>query len=186
MEGLRVDALTLDAHKMQGPKGVGLLALRRGVPCGAVTLGGGQERGLRPTTESLDLVVGFVEALKIAHEGREKRTLVAIKNRDFFLAELEKAIPDAVINGSLEKRIPNNINISLPNLSDPEFAVLKLDRAGIACSTKSSCLKGEENSYVVATLGGPSWRAKNTLRLSLDPDASTSDVRRILSAIRAL
>lgn len=186
LEGLRVDALTLDAHKMQGPKGVGLLAVRHGIPFAPVMQGGGQERGKRPTTESLELVVGFVEALKLAHEGREARAARALSARTALLALLEKALPGFVINGSIEKRIPNNVNVSVPNLSDAEFAVIKLDALGVACSTKSSCLKGEESSYVVRALGGPEWRAINTLRLSFSPDISAADIRRIALALKTL
>lgn len=186
LEGLRVDALTLDAHKMQGPKGVGLLAVRHGIPFAPVMRGGGQERGKRPTTESLELVVGFVEALKLAHEGREARVARALSARATLLALLEKALPGFMINGSIEKRIPNNVNVSIPSLGDAEFAVIKLDALGVACSTKSSCLKGEGSSYVVKALGGPEWRAANTLRLSFSPDISTADIRRIALALKTL
>jgi cysteine desulfurase len=186
LEGLRVDALTLDAHKMQGPKGVGLLAVRHGIPFAPVMHGGGQERGKRPTTESLELVVGFVEALKLASEGREARVARALSARTALLALLEKALPGFMINGSIEKRIPNNLNISIPSLGDAEFAVIKLDALGVACSTKSSCLKGEELSYVVKALGGPEWRATKTLRLSFSPDISAADIRRIALALKTL
>jgi cysteine desulfurase len=186
LEGLRVDALTLDAHKMQGPKGVGLLAVRHGIPFAPVMHGGGQERGKRPTTESLELVVGFVEALKLAHEGREARVAQALSARTALMTLLEKALPGFMINGSIEKRISNNVNISIPNLGDAEFAVIKLDALGVACSTKSSCLKGEESSYVVKALGGPEWRAANTLRLSFSPDISTADLRRLAQALKTL
>ncbi len=186
LEGLRVDALTLDAHKMCGPKGIGALVLRHGVPCEPLMRGGGQERGMRPTTESVELVVGFAEALRLAQEGRERRGARALSARTKLVAELERQVPGLVVNGSLDRRLPNNLNISLPNLSDPEFAVIRLDARGIACSTKSSCLKGEESSYVVASLGGPSWRARNTLRFSIDPDITSSQIKRISDAIKSL
>jgi cysteine desulfurase len=186
LEGLRVDALTLDAHKMQGPKGVGLLVLKRGVPCDPLMIGGGQERGMRPTTESVELATGLAEALTIAHEGREERCASALRARDAFVTAFTRDFPEGLINGSLERRLPNNINISIPDLGDAEFAVIKLDQEGIACSTKSSCLKGEETSYVVSALGGPAWRAHNTLRFSFDPYTSVSDVEKIVSALRLL
>ena len=141
---------------------------------------------MRPTTESVELAAGFTEALRIAHEGREVRVRQASSIRDVFVAALGKAFTDIMLNGSFEKRLPNNVNLSLSGLSDPEFAVLKLDHAGIACSTKSSCLKGEESSYVVSALGGPDWRARNTLRFSLAPDATLSDIHKIISALKEL
>lgn len=185
LEGLRVDALTLDAHKMCGPKGIGALALRRGVPCEPLMRGGGQERGMRSSTESVELVTGFAEALKLAQEGRESRSAKALAARAKLAVELERQIPGMIINGSLDRRLPNNLNISVPNLPDPEFAVIRLDARGIACSTKSSCLKGEESSYVVAVLGGPAWRSRNTLRFSLDPDISSSQIGRIVNAVKS-
>ena len=186
LEGLRADTLTLDAHKMQGPKGVGALVVRRHVLWEPLMIGGGQERGKRPTTESVELVAGFAEALKIAQKGREKRCEGAKKIQAYFLERVAKEIPGAVLNGSIEKRLPNNVNVSLPNLSDPELAVLFLDKEGIASSTKSSCLKGEEESYVVRSLGGEKFRAKNTLRFSLAPNATRRDVDAIMEALKKL
>lgn len=192
LEGLRADAITLDAHKMQGPKGIGALVVRRHVAWEPLMIGGGQERNKRPTTESLELITGFSEALSIAHGEekveRKKRVEKVEKVRDYFFSKIETAFPEAIINGSRDKRLPNNINISLPNITDPEFAVLFLDKEGIACSTKSSCLKGEEQSYVVAALAeaskAPLWQAKNTLRFTLAPDATRPDVDTITEALK--
>jgi cysteine desulfurase len=187
MEGLRADAITLDAHKMQGPKGVGALVVRRHVSFEPLMVGGGQERGMRPTTESVELVAGISEALSIAQEGRGPRAARAAAIRDYFFDLLSREIPDAIINGSLDRRLPNNVNISLPNITDPEFAVLTLDKMGIACSTKSSCLKGEEDSYVIKAMAAkPAWRSRNTLRFSLAPNATQSDVHIIVGALKKL
>jgi cysteine desulfurase len=186
IEGLRADAMTLDAHKMQGPKGVGALVVRHNVPFEPLMAGGGQERGKRPTTESLDLVTGFSEALSIAQEGREKRLSRSLSVQKYFIDFISRELPEAALNGSFEKRLPNNVNISIPGLSDPEFAVIELDKEGVACSTKSSCIKGEEASYVVSALGGEPWRARNTLRFTLAPNASLSDVRTIVKALKKL
>ncbi len=186
MEGLRADAMTLDAHKMQGPRGIGALVARRHVNWEPLMVGGGQEKGMRPTTESHVAIAGFAKALCIAQEGRESRALLAAEVRDSFFKLIEKELPSAVINGSLEKRLPNNVNISIPHISDAEFAVLFLDKHGIACSTKSSCLKGEEESYAVKALGGEPWRAKKTLRFTLAPDARLRDVLRITEVLKKL
>lgn len=148
--------------------------------------GGGQERGMRPTTESLELCAGFSKALELAQNGREPRAKRAAAIRDHFFKEVESRLPQAVINGSRDKRLPNNVNISLPDISDPEYAVLWLDKEGIAASTRSSCLKGEERSRVVAALGGDPWRSRNTLRFSLAPDASAADVDIIVGALKSL
>lgn len=191
LEGMRADAATFDAHKMQGPKGVGALVVRRHVAWEPLMAGGGQERGRRPTTESLPLVAGFAEALSLAVEGREARVKTAMAARDALFEQILSTLPGSVANGAWSKgtddRLPNNVNVSIPGLSgaayDAEYAVLFLDKEGISCSTKSSCLKGEEESYVVASLGGDSWRARSTLRLSLAPNASLRDVSTIVGAL---
>ncbi|HEY4500221.1 MAG TPA: aminotransferase class V-fold PLP-dependent enzyme, partial [Candidatus Paceibacterota bacterium] len=202
MEGLRADAMTLDAHKMQGPKGVGALVVRRHVNFEPLMAGGGQERGQRPTTESLELITGFAVAFEIAQREREEKSGKARKVQKYFFAELAKKLPQAIINGSLEKRLPNNVNISLPNISDPEMAILMLDKAGIACSTKSSCLKGEENSYVVAALisrgagqwsndaetfdDAEKWRARNTLRFTFSAETNRAEIDTIIASLKML
>lgn len=186
IEGVRADAMTLDAHKMQGPKGVGALIARHHVPFEPLMVGGGQERNKRPTTESVRLISGFAAALEIAQKERNEKSRRAEKVRDYFFKLIDTELPQAVVNGSRDKRLPNNVNISLPNLSDPELAVLKLDKEGIACSTKSSCLKGEEDSYVVKPLGGEAWRAKNTLRFTFAPDTTLKDMMRIIAVLRGL
>ncbi|MDO8579769.1 MAG: cysteine desulfurase family protein [bacterium] len=212
LEGLRADAMTLDAHKMQGPKGVGALVVRRHVNFEPLMVGGGQEHNKRPTTESLELITGFTVALEIAQREREEKSKKAKKIQKYFFAELEKKLPQAITNGSLEKRLPNNVNISLPNISDPEMAVLMLDKAGIACSTKSSCLKGEENSYVVeamisgdlnrtdgevfgvegksdeggASNGAEKWRARNTLRFTFSAKTNHAEIDTIITSLKML
>jgi len=191
MEGLRADAMTLDGHKMQGPKGVGALALRNGIEITPLLLGGGQEHGQRGTTESIELIAGFTKALQLAQKSREERSSQAIIMRNRFISLIKKHIPDALINGSVERRLANNINISIPHLSDPEFAVIELDQKGIACSTKSSCLKGEESSYVVESILGESgesesWRARNTLRFTIDPDITDIEIGSIINALKTL
>lgn len=186
IEGLRADAMTLDAHKMQGPKGVGALVVRDHVSWEPLMIGGGQERDKRPTTESLELITGFTKALELAQKERKEKTEKTKKIQKYFFEKLAAELPQAMINGSLEKRLANNVNISLSYISDPEMTVLQLDKAGIACSTKSSCLKGEENSYVVASLGGDSWRAKNTLRFTFSPDISKKDIDVIILSLKML
>lgn len=185
LEGLRVDAMTLDGHKMEGPRGVGALVARSHVSWESLMEGGGQERGKRPTTESVALIAGFTEALSRAVQGREVRVKKVTGVRDALIHSVE-AMDGVIINGSLSRRLPNNVNISVPNLSDAELAVLVFDKAGIACSTKSSCLKGEAESYVVKSLGGDSRRARTTLRFSFGPHSRLSHVRKIISVLARL
>ncbi len=181
---LGVDLMTLDGHKMYGPKGAGALYVRRGAPLSPVLFGGGQERGLRSTTENIPGAVGFAEALRLASESRRSESVRLAALRDYFFAELSKRVKmPVIINGDLKERLPNNINISIPGL-DAEFAVLKLDAAGIACSAKSSCLGSEGYSYVVRALGGGRIRAASALRFTLGCATAKSDIDRLLSAFR--
>lgn len=185
LEGLRVDAMTLDGHKMEGPRGVGALVARSHVSWEPLMKGGGQEQDMRPTTESVALIAGFTEALSRAVRGREARVKKVSLVRDALVQSVE-GMDGVIVNGSLSRRLPNNVNISMLNLSDAELAVLVFDKAGIACSTKSSCLKGETESYVVKSLGGDPRRARTTLRFSFGPHSRLSHVRKIISVLARL
>ncbi len=183
-ENLGVDLLTFDGHKMYGPKGVGVLYVRRGTNISPIFLGGGQEFGLRSTTENLALIAGFSHAFKIAHDLRDKESKRLVALRDYFIAKLlaldEKRI---FLNGDPKKRLPNNVNVSILGI-DPEFTVLKLDAVGIYCSTKSSCLKDEKESYVVKSATGNSERASTTLRFTMGRETSKKDLDFVISHLK--
>lgn len=179
VNALGVDLLTLDGHKIYGPKGVGCLYVRRGVRLAPTIFGGGQERGIRATTENVPALVGFAEAIKIAAAERAKESACLRVLRDYLYTSVlqNTAIRKVIINGSMEEgeRLPNNLNISLPGI-DTEMLTLQLDAAGIACSTKSSCLKDEKISYVAAALGGPKAHASSTLRFTLGRATTKKDI----------
>lgn len=178
VNALGVDFLSLDAHKIYGPKGVGALYVRRNTPLIPQLLGGGQERGMRATTENIPGIVGFAEALRHATAEREKESARLAVLRNLLYSEVLKNIRiKCEVNGSMEagERLPNNLNISLPGV-DTEFLTLQLDAAGIAVSTKSSCLKDEKESYVVAALGGGGKRARSTLRFTLGRHTTKADI----------
>lgn len=182
LEGLRVDAMTIDAHKMEGPRGVGALVVRSHVKWAPLLRGGGQERGKRATTESVALIAGCAEALVRADRDKEARSRAVAQRRDDIIRLLD-GVEGVIVNGSLKDRLPNNLNVSVLPLRDAELAVLELDARGIACSTKSSCLSGEEESYVVKALGGDPRRAQTTLRFSLSPRTTSREAHVIASEI---
>jgi cysteine desulfurase len=178
VNALGVDLMTLDGHKMYGPKGIGALYVRRGTPLKPLILGGGQERGLRSTTENVPGIAGLAEALRIAAVERKAESIRLEKLRDYLYSTIRaNGGIDMVVNGSMEKkeRLPNNLNISLPGV-DTEFLTLQLDARGVAVSTKSSCLKDEKSSYVVAALGGNKKRSSSTLRFTLGRWTKKSDI----------
>lgn len=176
LDALGVDLMTLDAGKCYGPKGVGVLVHRHWVSLSPTTHGGGQERGLRSGTESVLLIVGCVRALLWAQEGYESRSFAVAKLRDHLIKLLREKIPNAVLNGSEEWRVVNNVNISLPSF-DTEYATLYLDAKGIAVSTKSACGVGEGNgSYVVREISHDENRALSTLRFTLGEETKKSEL----------
>lgn len=179
---LDVNLITLDGHKVYGPKGIGMLYIKRGIELQSVISGGGQESGLRSGTENVPAIAGLATAFEIAEKEREKESVRLAILRDCAISKALSQISGAVLNGDQVNRLPNNINISIPNI-DAEFLVLQLDARGIQCSTKSSCLKDESESYVIRELGGEMWRAKNSIRLSLGRKTTKSDVEHTIKEL---
>ena len=190
VNALGVDLLTLDGHKIYGPKGIGALYVRRSTPLAPQLLGGGQEKGLRSTTENIPAIVGFAEAFRIATLEREKESARIKKIRDhlYLLIRANKHIDETtVVNGSMKEgeRLPNNLNISLLRV-DTEFLTLKLDATGIAVSTKSSCLRDEKSSYVISALGGGTKRAASSLRFTPGRGTTKKDIEYATKALTKL
>lgn len=183
MDSLGVDLMTLDAGKYYGPKGAGVLAHKRQVPLIAHLFGGDQEGGLRPGTENVPLIVGCACALRIAQEGQAERADEVGALRDLFFAEVQRAIPEVLINGSREHRVANNCNISISGI-DGEFTVVTLDAHGIAASTRSACAGGKEGgSHVVAAITGDKERANNTIRFTLGEETTKEDILRTVKIL---
>ena len=183
MDMLGVDLMTLDAGKCYGPKGIGVLARVGKVTLLPIIYGGGQEGSLRPGTESPALIVGAAASLLRADAGRERRVKHAQKLQDAFLHALSKKIPEAVLNGSREHRVANNVHISLPGF-DSEFAAVTLDTEGIAVSTRSACGSGEgKGSYVVRVIADD-IRARSTLRFTFGEETRRRDPLRVIASLR--
>ncbi len=184
VEQLGVDMLTLDAQKMLGPKGVGVLFARRGTGLEPHIYGGGQERGLRSGTENVLLAGAIAVAIAEAQDGVEARAEKIAGVRDFLWSEIKKALPDATLNGSAgNTRIANNLNITVPRLNG-DMAVIALNAQGIAVSTRSACDTDDESpSHVLKALGVSIENAKNSIRITLLPDATKADARRIAKAL---
>ena len=177
LEQLGVDMLSLDAGKCHGPKGVGILAVRKNLTVKPIMFGGGQEGGQRPGTENVLAIVGAAEAIELATKGYQDRSDCVREIRDKAVTFLALKLPEAIINGPQgEDRLANNINLSLPGF-DTEYAVIFLDSHGIACSTKSACAgAGSGISHVVKEMTGDHARAKSTIRLSLGDDTTNAEM----------
>lgn len=183
LDALFVDMMTLDAGKCRGPKGVGVLVVRPRAKVVPVSFGGSQEGGLRPGTEPVSLIVGASLSITLAQQEFKELGFKVKKIRDRWWQELEK-IDSVLLNGSLTHRLPNNLNISIPGL-DTEFAVVSLDAAGIAASTKSACSgAGGGYSHVVREMTGDINRASSTIRFTLGPDTTYGDLRDTTMALK--
>jgi cysteine desulfurase len=174
VRALDVDLLTLSAHKLYGPKGVGCLYVRRGTPMAPLVRGGGQERNRRAGTENVAGVVGFGTAAALALEGLESEAIRVAALRDR-LEERLLAIGGARRNGE-GPRLPNTTNVSFEG-TEAEGLLIALDLEGIAVSTGAACSAGGvEPSHVLRAMGLPAERVQSSLRLSLGRSTTEADV----------
>ncbi|MBI3573986.1 cysteine desulfurase [Candidatus Kaiserbacteria bacterium] len=178
---LGVDLMTLNGSKIYGPKGVGLLYKRSTVSIRALIVGGEQEKNLRAGTESVPVIVGFAEALKIADAMREEESSRLSALRDYFIAELLEKIPSAILNGHPRERLPNNASITVPFV-EGESMLLLLDRAGIEVSTGSACSAFDlRPSHVLLAIGHDPELVHGSVRFSLGRNTTKAGLERVLS-----
>jgi cysteine desulfurase len=180
VEKLGIDLLTLDASKACGPRGIGALYVKRGTPIEPLIYGGGQESGLRSGTENIPGLVGFAKALELAKKYMVKENARVSNIRDLFEREAKNMWPDAIVNAADVARMPHISNITFPK-SDAEMIVLRLDAKGIAVSTKSACLKDEDESYVLRAIGADS---KSSLRFSFGRWTKKNDLKKVLNSLK--
>lgn len=179
---LNVDLLSLSAHKLYGPKGVGALYVRKGVRLDSLIHGGAQEKRRRAGTENVAAIVGLTTALQLAQNEREAENLRLTKLRDRLLQGLQK-IPFIKVNGSLEQRLPNNVNVCFQFI-EGESLLLNLDLRSIAASSGSACTSGSlEPSHVLLAMGLSHEIAHGSLRLTLGRDNTEADVDYLLNEI---
>ncbi len=183
---LGVDMLTLSGHKFYGPKGVGVLFIRRGAPFLPLITGGGQERERRSGTENVAGIVGLAVALELADSERDVIGAHCLALRDRIIAEISRRIPNCVLNGHPTERLPNNVNFSFTGV-EGEPVLLGLDLQGIAASSGSACSSGSlEPSHVLLALGQTADVARGSLRITLGKDNNDSEVDRLLDVLVGL
>jgi len=176
VEKLGVDLLSLNGSKIYGPKGVGCLYVKNDIKIEPVLYGGGQENNLRSGTENIPGIIGFAKALELVQQNREKESKRLSMLRDQLLDGILKEIPDVILNGSRERRVPNNVNVSFYGV-EGESAVLYLDAKGIAVSTGSACSSDSlEPSHVIMALKRPYEYAHGSLRFTLGKRNTKSDI----------
>lgn len=180
---LGVDLLSVSAHKLYGPKGVGCLYVRRGTSIKGIQLGGGQERRMRAGTENVAGIVGFGKAMELAAREWEERSAHVKPLRDRLINGILESIPHTRLNGDPERRLPNNVNI-LFGYIEGEAICLKLDFQGIDASTGSACSsESGEASHVLLALGIPVEEAHGSLRLTLGRGNTSEDVDYVLEKL---
>lgn len=186
VEGLAVDLMTINASKIYGPKGVGLLYKKMGVALKSLMYGGGQESRLRSGTENIPLIVGFAKALEIAESMKESEGKRLTVLRDYTIQELQRVIPKVVLNGHATKRLPNNINVSILDI-EGEALVLYMDAHGIAFSTGSACTSESlEPSHVILALGKPYEFAHSSMRFTLGRSTTKEDIDYLVRTLETM
>ena len=176
-----IDMLSLSGHKFHGPRGVGALYVRRGIPLLTFIHGGAQESGRRAGTENLPAIMGMAAALEDSCAHMEENDAHAAKLRDALIDGLSK-IPHSALNGDRELRLPNNVNFCFEGI-EGESLLLLLDDKGIAASSGSACTSGSlDPSHVLLAIGRPHEVAHGSLRLTLDRENTMEDVEEIIKA----
>ncbi|MFC1974308.1 cysteine desulfurase family protein, partial [Chloroflexota bacterium] len=180
---LGVDMLSLSAHKFHGPKGVGILYLRKGTPFMPQQMGGAQENNHRAGTENVPGIVGAKVALKLASEHKDSNCLHCQRLRDRLINGISSQIKDVYLNGHPTQRLPNNVNFSFQYV-EGESILLNLDFAGVAGSSGSACASESiDPSHVLIALGLPAEVSHGSLRLTVGPDNTDEDVDYVLSVL---
>ncbi len=184
VEELNVDMLSLSAHKLYGPKGVGALYIKKGVRLEPIIHGGGHEKGIRPGTENVAGIVGLGKACEIAEKTLEEEAQYLTTMRDELIRRVLSEIDESYLNGHPTKRLPNNINFRFTGI-EGESLVLHLDSKNIASSTGSACSsKKLEASHVLMALGLEEVQAHGSLRLTLGKENKVEDTDYVIESIK--
>lgn len=182
---LGVCAMTVSAHKVGGPHGVGALIISRDCEVTPLLHGGGQERDVRSGTLDAPAIAGFATALDVVAQRREAESRRVAALRDDLVARVRSAVPEAILNGDVDGRLPNNAHFTFPGCLGDALLML-LDAQGIECSVGSACSAGvPQPSHVLLAMGADDQSARETLRFSLGYSSTKSDVDTLIAALPA-
>ena len=178
-----IDLLSLSAHKFHGPKGVGVLYARRGVPLTSLIEGGAQERGKRAGTENIPAIVGMATALEEACKSMDTNSAKMSALRDQLIQGLSR-IPHSILNGDADRRLPGNVNFCFEGI-EGESLLLLLDDRGICASSGSACTSGSlDPSHVLLAIGRPHEIAHGSLRLTLSQETTQEEINTTIRAVQ--
>lgn len=184
VEELNVDMLSLSAHKVYGPKGIGALYVKKGVRLEPIVHGGGHEKGLRPGTENVSGIVGLGKACELAEKNRIDNAKYITNLRDKLIKGVLDSVEQSYLNGHPTKRLPNNVNFRFASI-EGESLVLHLDSKGVAASTGSACSsKKLEPSHVLTAIGLKEVDAHGSLRLTLGKENTEEDIEHVIKSIQ--
>lgn len=188
VEELGVDLMTLSAHKMYGPKGIGALYIKRGTEINPLLFGGGQERGKRPGTENIPLAVGFARAVELAMNAMADEAIRLRRLSDLLQEKVTASIPAAILNGHPSHRLPHVLNISFDSTLLPiegEMLLMNMDLHGIAVTSGSACTSGSmQPSHVLLAMGRDGKTAKATLRFAFGRNNAVEDVEYVMASLK--
>lgn len=186
VQKMNIDSLSMSAHKFYGPKGVGALYVREGVPFIKLQDGGHQEKNKRAGTENTAGIIGLGKAIELAYKNIDEYNDKLQKLRDYYILEVEKEIPGAVLNGHRTKRLPGNANISFKGINGADL-LLELDEKGICASTGSACNTGStEPSHVLVAIGLRPEYLQGSLRITFGEENTKADVDYLVSSLKEI
>ena len=186
VDELNIDMLSSSGHKLNGPKGIGFLYIRKGVKIRSFVHGGAQERKRRAGTENVPGIVGFGKAVELAMAGMKERTGKERELRDYLMERVMKEVPYTRVNGDRLNRLPNNVNFCF-QFVEGESLLIMLDMKGICGSSGSACTSGSlDPSHVLLAIGLPHEIAHGSLRLTLGEDTTKEDIDYTVEAIKEI
>ncbi len=184
VEELQIDLLSASGHKIHGPKGIGFLYIRRGLPLRSFVHGGAQERKRRAGTENVPGIVGLGKAVELSFADMNGRANREAELRDYIIGRIEKEIPFTKLNGHSKNRLPNNVNFCFRFIEGESMLIL-LDNAGICASSGSACTSGSlDPSHVLLAIGLPHEIAHGSLRISLDYETTKEDLDYVVDKLK--
>ena len=184
VQKMNIDSLSMSAHKFYGPKGVGALYVKEGIPFTKIQDGGHQEKNKRAGTENVAGIVGLGKAIELAYENLDNYNKKLQELRDYYITKVEEEIPDAILNGHRTQRLPGNANISFKNVEGGDL-LLKLDEKEICASAGSACNTGSvEPSHVLVAIGLQPEYLQGSLRTTFGEENTKEDVDYLIKCLK--
>jgi len=186
VDEMHIDMLSASGHKLNGPKGIGFLYIRKGIKIRSFIHGGQQERGRRAGTENIPGIVGLAAAARRSFSMLDEKMQKEIELRDYLISRIEAEIPYCRLNGDRKKRLPNNVNFSFQFIEGESMLIL-LDNKGIAASSGSACTSGSlDPSHVLLAIGLPHEIAHGSLRLTLSEENTKEEMDYVVEQLTAI